>query len=306
MPWPGADTLVRPANQTPVMAGLIGTDRVKTIHTIDRFRDESWQVERPLGLVPTMGAIHQGHLALMRRARSENTTLAASIFVNPTQFGPQEDYSGYPRDMDSDLYKLERAGVDLVFAPSVGEMYPEGFDTFVEVGRVASRLEGESRPGHFRGVATVVCKLLAIVRPDRAYFGQKDVQQSLVARRLNADLDLGADIVVVSTSRETDGLAFSSRNRYLGPEERRAATVLYRSLRVARDMWENGTLDAEEIRRRIREYIEGEPLAMIDYVSVADATTLEELDVIGGPAVVSLAVRIGQTRLIDNIVLERP
>ena len=287
------------------MAGLIGTDRVKTIHTIDRFRDELRQVERPLGLVPTMGAIHQGHLALMRRARSENTTLAVSIFVNPTQFGPQEDFSEYPNDMDSDLSKLEREEVDLVFAPSVGEMYPEGFETFVEVGRVASRLEGESRPGHFRGVATVVCKLLAIVRPDRAYFGQKDAQQSLVARRLNADLDLGTDIVVVPTSRETDGLAFSSRNRYLGPEERRAATVLYRSLSLAHDMWEDGTSDAEQIRWRIREYIEGEPLAMIDYVSVADATTLEEMDVIGGPALVSLAVHIGQTRLIDNIVLER-
>ena len=277
---------------------------MKVVESIDEFRDKLVRVERPLGLVPTMGFLHEGHMALVRRARSDNSTLAASIFVNPAQFGPQEDYATYPRDMDSDLAKLEGAGVDLVLAPSAEEMYPDGFDTYVEVGRTADRLEGAGRPGHFRGVATVVCKLLAIVRPDRAYFGQKDAQQSLVVKRLNADLDLGAEIVVVPTVRETDGLALSSRNAYLDSDERKAATVLSRSLRLARDLWEQGVSDAEEVRRRMRGLIDSEPLAQIDYLSVADAATLDELDQIDGPALVSLAVRIGKTRLIDNITLE--
>ena len=241
-------------------------------------------------------------MALVRRARSENLTLAVSVFVNPAQFGPGEDLASYPRDIDADLLKLESAGTDLVFAPSVGEIYPDGFDTYVDVGRTAERLEGAARPGHFRGVATVVCKLLAIVRPDRAYFGQKDAQQSLVVNRLNADLNLGAEIVVVPTVREADGLALSSRNVYLGPEERNAATVLYRALSLARDL---GISDAEETRCQMRALIESEPLARIDYVSIADAATLEELDQISGPALASLAVRIGETRLIDNIVFER-
>ena len=277
---------------------------MKVVESIDEFRDRLVRVERPLGLVPTMGFLHEGHMALVRRARADNPTLAVSIFVNPAQFGPQEDYATYPRDMDSDLAKLEGAGVDLVLAPSAEEMYPGGFDTYVEVGRTADRLEGAGRPGHFRGVATVVCKLLAIVRPDKAYFGQKDAQQSLVVERLNADLDLGAEIVVVPTVRETDGLALSSRNAYLDSDERKAATVLSRSLRLARDLWEQGVSDAEEVRRRMRGLIDSEPLAQIDYVSVADAATMDELDQIDGPALVSLAVRIGKTRLIDNITLE--
>ena len=263
------------------------------------------RADRPLGLVPTMGALHGGHMELVRRARSENTTLAVSIFVNPTQFGPREDYSSYPGDMGSDLSKLQDAGVDLVFAPPLEEIYPQGFDTYVDVGRIAGRLEGKSRPGHFRGVATVVYKLLAIARPDRAYFGQKDAQQSLVVKQLNADLNLDAEIVVVPTVREADGLALSSRNSYLTSPERKAALVLYKSLCLARELWESGTSDAEEVRNRMRELIEGEPLAGIDYVSVADATTLEELDSIGGPALVSLAVRVGKARLIDNTVLQR-
>ena len=276
---------------------------MKVYYTVDSFRDEIHGAKRPLGLVPTMGALHEGHMALVRRARAENDTLAVSIFVNPTQFGPIEDYSLYPRDIDSDLSKLESAGVDMVFAPSMKEMYQEGFDTYVDVGRVAERLEGRSRPGHFRGVATVVCKLLTIAGPDRAYFGQKDAQQCLVVKRLNADLNLGAEIVVVPITREADGLALSSRNVYLGPEERTAARVLYRALRMAREMWERGTSDAGEIRRRMRELIGSEPLAQIDYVSVADAATLDELEDISGPALVSLAVRIGKTRLIDNTTL---
>ena len=276
---------------------------MKVTHTADDFRDELSRAARSLGLVPTMGALHQGHMALVHRARSDNATLAASIFVNPAQFGPDEDYMTYPRDMESDLSKLEAAGVDLVFVPTLEEMYPGGFDTYVDVGRIADRLEGLARPGHFKGVATVVSKLLAIARPDRAYFGQKDAQQCLVVKQLNVDLNLGAEIIVVPTVREPDGLALSSRNLYLGMEKRAAALVLYRSLCLARTLWQDGTTDADEIRKRMRALIEGEPLAQIDYVSVADATTLKELGQVSGPALVSLAVRIGTVRLIDNITL---
>ena len=276
---------------------------MKLIETVDGFRQVLQSAHRPLGLVPTMGFLHDGHMALVRSAVAENPSVCASIFVNPAQFGPHEDLATYPRDMESDLSKLEAAGVDTVFAPSVEEVYPRGFDTYVDVGTVATRLEGEFRPGHLRGVATVVCKLLAIVRPDRAYFGQKDAQQCLVVKRLNADLDLGAEIVVVPTVREADGLALSSRNAYLDGEECEAARLLYRSLCLARCLWQGGTADAEEIRRQMRALIEEEPLARPDYVSIADGETLKELDRIQPPALVSLAVHIGKTRLIDNIVL---
>ena len=273
---------------------------MKIFETVAGFRDAAARDERPLGLVPTMGALHAGHRSLLDRARSDNSILAASIFVNPTQFGPSEDFSEYPRDRESDRAMMEETGVDLLFTPSVEEMYPEGFETSVDVGRIAERLEGEHRSGHFLGVATVVCKLLSITRPDRAYFGQKDAQQSLVIRRLNADLNLGAEIVVCPTIREPDGFAMSSRNKYLSPAERKAATVLYRSLKLAENL---GTSDANEIRRRMHDLIDTEPLAAADYVSVADAETLEELDVIDRPALVSVAVHIGATRLIDNILI---
>ena len=278
---------------------------MKTIDTIAELRQELSRVGRPLGLVPTMGALHEGHMALVHRARSGNATLVVSIFVNPAQFGPQEDYSTYPRDIEADRAKLEQAGVDLVFAPPLEEVYPDGFDTYVDVGSVASRLEGEHRSGHFRGVATVVCKLLAIVRPDRAYFGQKDAQQCLVVKRLSADLDLGAEVVVVPTVREEDGLALSSRNASLSPPERKAATVLYFALTLAQSMRNDGVTDAEAIRHKMRSLVESEPLAHIDYVSVADANTLEELASVSGEALASLAVRIGRMRLIDNLPLER-
>ena len=268
--------------------------------TVDGFRAACATAKRPLGLVPTMGALHAGHRSLLDRARSDSSTLAATIFVNPTQFGPAEDFSEYPRDRESDLAMMEETGVDLLFTPSVGEMYPEGFDTSIDVGRIAKRLEGEHRPGHFLGVATVVCKLLSIARPDRAYFGQKDAQQSLVIKRLNTDLDLGAEIVVCPTVREPDGLALSSRNKYLSPPERKAATVLHRSLKLAEDL---GASDADEVRRRMRDLIDKEPLASVDYVSVADAETLEELEVVDRPALISVAVSIGETRLIDNILI---
>ena len=258
---------------------------------------------RPVGFVPTMGALHEGHLALVRRARAENASLVVSVFVNPTQFAPGEDFATYPRDMATDLSRLEELGADLVFAPSVEEMYPQGFDTYVDVGRIGTVLEGWFRPDHFRGVATVVCKLLAIVRPDRAYFGQKDAQQSLVVKRLCADLNLGAEIVIMPTVREADGLALSSRNAYLGPEERKAAPVLYRALCLAKNLKEQGTTDAGEVRSRMRALIGSEPRARIEYVSIADATTLQELDRIERPALVSLAVRIGRMRLIDNMLV---
>ena len=273
---------------------------MKIFETVTSFRAACASAKRPLGLVPTMGALHAGHRSLLDRARSDNATLAATIFVNPTQFGPAEDYSEYPRDLETDLAMMEETGVDLLFTPSAKEMYPDGFDTSIDVGRIAKRLEGAHRPGHFAGVATVVCKLLTIARPDRAYFGQKDAQQSLVIKRLNADLDLGAEIVVCPTVREPDGLALSSRNKYMGPPGREAATVLYRSLKLAQDL---GTSDANEIRSRMRTLIGSETLATVEYVSVADAETLEELDVIDRPALVSVAVHIGATRLIDNILI---
>ena len=276
---------------------------MKVLHSVIEFQDARREAKTPLGLVPTMGALHEGHLSLIRRAGAENATLAVSIFVNPTQFGPQEDYDAYPKDMDRDLALLKREGAHLVFVPSVEEMYPVGFDTWVEVGALARRLEGEYRPGHFRGVATVVTRLLNIVRPDRAYFGQKDAQQGLIIKRLNADLNLGVEIVVAPTVREADGLAASSRNIYLSPKERQEAPVLYRSLCLAQKMYEGGSRDAEAIRQAITRLIGEESLATIDYVSVADASTLEELEYIAQPALVSLAVRIGKTRLIDNITL---
>lgn len=259
---------------------------------------------RPLGLVPTMGALHEGHLALVRRARAENATVAASIFVNPTQFGPQEDLATYPRDMERDLALLEAEGVDLVYAPTPEEVYPPGFDTWVDPGDLAERLEGEVRPGHFRGVATVVTKLLNVVTPDRAYFGQKDGQQLAVIRQLARDLNLGVDIVAVPTVRNADGLALSSRNAYLTSEQGAAASVIYRALSEARDLWLRGERNAETLRLAARRILEAESLVeSIDYVSVADAYSLVELERVDGPAMVSTAVRMGRTRLIDNVVV---
>ncbi|MDA0769651.1 MAG: pantoate--beta-alanine ligase [SAR202 cluster bacterium Casp-Chloro-G4] len=276
---------------------------MKVIDTIAEFRNTSAGAAKPLGLVPTMGFLHQGHMSLVQRARAENATVAVSIFVNPTQFSPNEDFSAYPRNMGADLAMLREAGVDLVFAPRAEEVYPSGFETQVDVGNIASRLEGEHRPGHFKGVATVVCKLLTIVRPDRCYFGQKDAQQCLVIQRLNTDLNLGAEIVVCPTVREPDGLALSSRNVNLSPDERNASLVLYRALSKAKAMRDSGVADAEEIKLAMRNLIEGEPLAQIGYVSVADPFTLLELSNIDGQALASMAVHIGKTRLIDNMVI---
>lgn len=262
------------------------------------------EAARPLGLVPTMGALHDGHLALVRQAREDNAYLAVSIFVNPTQFSPEEDLARYPRDLTRDLELLRREGADLVFVPSPDEVYPAGFNTWVDVGSLASRLEGVARPGHFRGVATVVTKLFNLTTPNRAYFGQKDGQQTLVVRQLVRDLNLGVEVVVAPTVRESDGLAMSSRNAYLTPEQRSAAPVIYRALCRAEELWRGGVRERNRLRNEVWQLLEGEPLvASIDYVSVADADTLEELDTVNGPAMVLVAVRLGQIRLIDNIIL---
>lgn len=275
--------------------------------TIAECRAARARLTGTLGFVPTMGYLHAGHLALVRRAKAECAHVAVSIFVNPTQFGPHEDLERYPRDLPRDLALLENEGVDLVFAPSVAEMYPPGYSTYVEVSDVSEPLEGAHRPGHFRGVATVVCKLFNIVQADRAYFGQKDAQQTVVIRRMVRDLNIPTSIVVVPTVRDADGLALSSRNVYLTPEERAAAPVLYRALTAARERYAAGERDAEALRRLMHAIIAAEPLARIDYVSVADAETLREIE---GPittgALLSLAVRFGSTRLIDNLPLEPP
>ena len=277
---------------------------MKVITTVAEMAKLSREAKRPLGLVPTMGYLHRGHLSLVDYARKENRALVVSVFVNPTQFGPQEDLAAYPRDMERDMALLEGGGTDVVFAPPVEEMYPPGYDTWVEVDRLARRLEGEARPGHFRGVATVVAKLFNIVRPDRAYFGQKDGQQAAVIGRMASDLNMGVQVVVLPTVREPDGLAMSSRNIYLTPEQRKAAPSLYRALSRVRELWQGGERDAERLRREARAMLEAEPLVeAIDYVSVADAETLEELDTVDRPAMVSLAARMGRARLIDNVVL---
>jgi len=274
--------------------------------TVAEMRRWRAQVAGSVGLVPTMGFLHQGHLSLVRRARTDNQHLVVSIFVNPTQFGPQEDYQLYPRDPERDLRLLEQEGTDAVFMPSGEEMYPPGFDAWVEVGEsLTGRLEGAFRPGHFRGVTTVVAKLFNIVRPQRAYFGQKDAQQLAVIRKMVTDLNLDIEVVGLPTEREEDGLAMSSRNAYLSPQERRAATVLWRSLCRAGQLFDGGERRAETIRKEMRAVLAQEPLARVDYVSVADAETLQELEAIADrPALVSLAVRIGGTRLIDNIIVD--
>ena len=257
-----------------------------------------------IGFVPTMGALHEGHLSLILRARRETGYVVVSIFVNPTQFGPAEDYDCYPRTFASDRRAAAQAGVDLIFAPTAAEMYPEGFATYVEVtGGLTAGLCGRSRPGFFRGVATVVTKLLNQVRPDVAYFGQKDPQQAVVVRRLVRDLDLPVRIVVCPIVREPDGLALSSRNRHLSPAERGQATVLYQALRRAEELFAAGVRETARLKRSLRAVIRRAPAARIDYLEVVDAETLEPLRVVDRPALVALAVFIGKTRLIDNTVL---
>ncbi|MDP7525040.1 MAG: pantoate--beta-alanine ligase [Dehalococcoidales bacterium] len=277
---------------------------MKIVESIAEMKRARSELNGKVGLVPTMGYLHEGHLSLIKQARTENLTVLASIFVNPTQFGPNEDFERYPRDYSHDLTMLEKEKTDLVFMPSVAEMYPPNFNSWVEVDKITARLEGVSRPGHFRGVTTVVAKLFNIVQPNRAYFGQKDAQQTLVIKKMVADLNMNLDVITCPTVREPDGLAMSSRNSYLTSEERQAATIVPQALNLASQLWSEGEKDADKIRQGMTDLIRQQPLAAIDYVSIADTETLEELDQVKPPALVSLAVKIGKPRLLDNVVLE--
>jgi len=272
---------------------------VKVVRTVAELREARAALRGPVGFVPTMGALHEGHASLMTAARGESASVVASVFVNPTQFGPNEDFTRYPRDESADLAMLESLGVDLAFLPSVDEMYPSGATTYVDVGPVGDVLEGAARPGHFRGVATVVTKLFSMVQPDRAYFGQKDGQQSVVVKRLVRDLALPVEIVVCPTVREPDGLALSSRNRYLTPEERAQAPALDRALQAASAAAADGERSADKLRALMLDALAPATLGKPDYVSIADAETLEEMSVLDRPALASLAVRFPSARLID-------
>jgi len=276
---------------------------VKVVTSLPELRAARASLRNPLGLVPTMGFLHEGHLSLVRRARAECASVGVSIFVNPAQFGTQEDLGAYPRDLDRDLAMLRSEQVDLVWTPEVAEVYPPGFQTYVSVEEASRPLEGSRRPGHFRGVATVVAKLFNAFQPKKAYFGQKDAQQVVVVRRMARDLDFPVEVVVCPTEREPDGLAMSSRNSYLDPAERKAATVLYRALDAARSAFSRGERDADRLRAAMSEVLAGEPLARPVYVSAADPDTLAELRGPVSRALLSMAVFVGRTALIDNIVL---
>ena len=258
---------------------------------------------RTLALVPTMGALHEGHMSLVRRASREADAVVVSIFVNPAQFGPAEDFTRYPRRLERDLERLAPLGVEAVFAPDADAMYPPGFATWVEPGPLAARLEGASRPGHFRGVLTVVLKLLSIVRPDVAVFGQKDFQQARLVSRLIRDFDLATRLIVSPIVREPDGLALSSRNAYLNPEDRLAALALYRSLERVRILAEAGETDALLIVQEVRKTLDGEPRVETDYATIVDAANLEPVERVTQGVVALVAARVGPVRLIDNLIL---
>lgn len=281
---------------------------MKVVHTIAEVRTAIGAARhegKTVGLVPTMGYFHDGHLSLMRQAKVDNDIVVVSLFVNPTQFGPNEDFRNYPRDLERDTAMAESVGVDLIFNPSTGEMYPNGHNTYVCVEKLTEGLCGASRPGHFKGVTTVCLKLFNIVQPDRAYFGRKDYQQFKVIERMVADLNLSLEIVGMPIVREADGLAMSSRNSYLSAEERAAALVLSRSLGYAQELLGSRVTSGAELQRKVEEFISKEPLARVEYVFVVDAESLETLTEIGSNAVLALAVRIGKTRLIDNALLQR-
>ena len=262
-------------------------------------------LKEPVGFVPTMGYLHGGHMSLVKRARAENRTVIASIYVNPTQFGPNEDLAKYPRNLERDLEMLDKEGADAVFFPEDKDMYPAGYDTWVTVDNLTKPLEGNVRPTHFRGVTTIVTKLFNIVRPTNAYFGQKDAQQALVIKKMAADLNMNLKVIVCPTVREADGLAMSSRNVYLSAEQRQAAPVLYKSLQLAKELFTNGEKNAEVILGQMTALIQKEPLGKIDYISISDTETLAPLKTIKKAALVSMAVKFGNTRLIDNVILER-
>ena len=276
---------------------------MKVVSTINEIHAARRSFSGTVGLVPTMGYLHDGHLSLIRRAREECDHVVVSIFVNPTQFGPSEDLSKYPRDLDRDISLIGPLGTELVWMPTAEIMYPQGYQTWVEVEGMTRLLEGAHRPGHFKGVTTIVAKLFNAVQPHKAYFGQKDAQQVAVIRHMTRDLNFPIEIVVCPIIREPDGLAMSSRNVYLEPEQRKAATVLYRALSATKDAYESGERDAEELRQVMKDILASEPLAHMQYVSCADYETLEELNVVKGKTLLSMAVFFGKTRLIDNLVL---
>ena len=276
---------------------------MKIVSSLSDLRAARLSLDGTVGLVPTMGYLHEGHLSLVSRAKAENQHAIVTIFVNPTQFGPNEDLSKYPRDLERDLDLLRPLGVDVVWTPTAEVMYPPGYQTWVEVEALTSPLEGAMRPGHFRGVTTVVAKLFNATQPTKAYFGQKDAQQAAVIRRMVIDLNFPLEMVICPTTREADGLAMSSRNKYLNEAERKGATVLFRALRAAKALYEGGERNAEALRGKMKEVLASEPLAQMQYVSCADYDTLQELDAVTGKALLSMAVYFGKTRLIDNFVL---
>ena len=277
---------------------------MQIIETVAEMQNVRRSLKGSVGFVPTMGYLHQGHLTLVRRSREANDHTIVSIFVNPAQFGPNEDFDRYPRDYPRDFGLLEKEKTDFVYLPTPAQMYPEGYNTWVEVCKVTDQLEGAVRPGHFRGVATVVNKLFNIVQPTRAYFGQKDAQQCVVIKKMVIDLNMNLEMIIVPTVREADGLAMSSRNVYLSPDERRQAPVLNQSLELAKKMWLEGERDSAKIRKAMVELIKQSPLGKIDYISIADALTLRELEKAEPPALISMAIKFGDTRLIDNTLLE--
>ncbi|ABO48710.1 pantothenate synthetase [Desulforamulus reducens MI-1] len=276
----------------------------KTVDEVRSFINSVRREGKTVGLVPTMGYLHQGHLSLVHEAKRSCDVVIVSIFVNPTQFDPNEDYQTYPRDLQRDVALVADAGVEAIFAPEAEEMYSQGFSSFVDVTGVSECLCGASRPGHFRGVATVVTKLFNIVLPDAAFFGQKDFQQVMVIKRMVADLNMSVQIIDVPIVREEDGLALSSRNVYLSQEERKAALVLHRSLHLAKEQVNEGERSAQQIKERIIKEIQAEPLANIDYVEILSVPDLKPIEIIKGNVLLALAVRFGKTRLIDNSILE--
>lgn len=278
---------------------------MKTVETLQELREARGQLKGQVGFVPTMGFLHEGHLSLVKIAAQHSEHVLASIFVNPSQFGPNEDLDAYPRDIPRDLELLEAAGVDLVWLPSAKQMYPENYQTWIDLEDVTQFLEGAKRPGHFRGVATIVAKLFNAVQPDVAVFGQKDAQQVAVIKQMVRDLNMPVDILVGPIIRELDGLAKSSRNTYLNKAERQAATVLHRALRRAEAAFKGGETNAEVIRDLMRATIEAEELARLEYVSCADVHLLKELEQIEDQALLSMAVYVGKTRLIDNLLLQK-
>lgn len=277
---------------------------IKTIKEIKTIINDHKKQGKTIGFVPTMGFLHEGHLSLIRTAKKENDFVVVSIFVNPTQFGVGEDFEAYPRDLDSDSKLSESAGADVIFCPSISEMYPESYQTFVEVTEITNNLCGKSRPTHFRGVTTVVNKLFNIVEPNSAYFGQKDAQQVAVIQKMVNDLNMNIEVIPCPIIREADGLAMSSRNTYLNPEQRNAALILSKSLFKAKDMINKGCIDAAQVKETIMNMINNEPLAAIDYIEIVNALSLNDITTLKGKVLLALAVKIGRTRLIDNIVVE--